>query len=235
MNKLVIGVLAATLAAAACGSSSKSSSSGSGSATTVSGANGSGTDLAALAAKAKTSAFKVTYKTSDGETVTLAQDGNGKVSVVQGNHLYIVDGSTTIACDGTTSSATCRDVGSAGKAAADALTASITEAYRTIATLNSSLFNGHTSSDTIAGRDATCVTVNASDIGGVFGAIAGRLGTDASFEICIDKATGALLKVSGGSGGETTDVVVATEFGEPSDRDFQPPSTPLPGATLPSG
>jgi hypothetical protein len=234
MYKLVIGLLAATLAVAACGSSSKSGSSGSGSSTTVSGGNGSATDLAALAAKAKTSAFKVTYKTSDGDTITLAQDGNGKESVVQGDHLYIVDGSTTIACDGTTASATCRDVGRGGKAAADALTASITGAYRALATVNSSLFNGHTSSETIAGRDATCVTVKASDLGGIFGTIAGALGTDASFAICVDKETGALLKVSGGSGGDTTDVIIATEFGEPSDSDFQPPSTPQPAVTLPS-
>ncbi len=238
MYKFAIGVLAAALALAACGSSSKS---GSGSTTTVGG--GSGNDFTSLVAKARTSAYKVTYKTSDGKTITIAQDGTGKQSVADGNSLFIYNGSTTISCDGTTSTATCHDLGSAGKAAAEAATSVFTGVYSAIASLGtSSVFNGHTSSDTIAGRDATCVTVNAGDMAGVFGAIARRLGSDASGTVCADKQTGVLLKLSGGSGGNTTDVFVATEFGEPSDSDFQPPSTPkstptfsIPKITLPSG
>ena len=242
MSKFVIGVVAATLALAACGSSSKAGSSSSGTTTPASGGTG---DLSSLVAKAKDSAFKVTYKTSDGETITIAQDGKGKQSVIQGNNLYIVDGSTAIFCDGTTSSAKCEDRGRAGKAAAEAATATITQAYRSLAALHSSLFNGHTSSDTIAGRDATCVTIKLSDMAGIFGAIADKLGSDASGSMCVDNETGALLKLSGGSSDNPTDLIVATEFGEPSDSDFQPPSTPqslptvpsfsVPKITLPSG
>jgi hypothetical protein len=229
MYKLVIGVLAASLAVAACGSSSKSGS-GAGSTSTVSG--GSAADLSALAAKAKTSAFKVTYETSNGKTITIAQDGTGKESILQGNNLFIVDGSTVISCDGTTASATCRDLGRGGKATTDALTATLSAAYRALETLSSSVFNGQTSSETIAGRDATCVTARASDMTGIFGDIAGRLAPDASVGICVDKATGALLKVSGGTS-SSSDILVATEFSEPSASDFQPPSTPKPAPTVP--
>jgi len=235
MPKFVIVVLAATLALAACGSSSKSGSSGSDT-TTAGGSSGNSGDLSSLAANAKTAAFKVTYKTSNGRTVTIAQDGKGKQSILEGDNLYIVDGDTAVYCNGTTSSATCEDRGRAGKAAADAITASVMEAYRTLTNLNSSLFNGHTSSDTIAGRDATCVTVRASDMAGILGAIAEKLGSNASGSMCLDKETGVLLKLSGGAEDSETDLIVATEFGEPSDSDFQPPSTPksTPSFTLPT-
>jgi hypothetical protein len=238
MSKFVIAALTATLAlaVAACGSG-KSSSSGSGSTTTVQG----GTDFTSLVEKSKTSAFKVTYKTSDGDTITIAQDGKGKESVVAGGKLFIDDGSTGITCDGTTSTATCRNGGTAGREAADAAKSVITNAATAIAGLAStSIFNGHTSSATIAGRDATCVTVDASDVTGVLGPIARRLVSGASGTVCADNETGVLLKLSGGKENDRTDVFVATDFAEPSESDFQPPSTPkslptIPQLTLPSG
>jgi len=242
MSKLVMGVLAATLALAlaACGSSNKSSSSGSGSTTTeatstTSGGGSANTDLASLAGKAKTASFKVTYKfAGGGEGLTVAQDGQGRQSVVQGDHVYIVDGSTVISCDGLTSTATCQQLGVGGQAVAAAVLAPITSAYTALSEMSSSLFNGHTSSENIAGRDATCVTVKVSDMAGVFGSIATKLGTDASASTCVDNETGVVLEVSGGSGESTTDVMVATDFSQPSDSDFQPPSTPQ-TVTLPNG
>ncbi len=238
MSKFVTGVITATLALtiAACGSS-KPSSSGSGSTTTVQ----SGSDFASLVEKSKTSAFKVTYKTSGGDTITIAQDGKGKESVVAGGNVYITDGSTTIMCDGTTSTATCRDAGDAGQRAAEGAKSVMTGAANAIAGLaSSSIFNGHTSSATIAGRDATCVTINTADISGALGSIARRLVNGASGTVCADKETGVLLKLSGGSENNTTDVFVATDFAQPSDSDFQPPSTPkslptVPKLTIPSG
>jgi hypothetical protein len=232
MSKFLIGVLGATLALAACGSSSKSGSSGS-STTTAGGGNGNA--VSSLVEKSKTSAFKVTYKTSTGDTITIAQDGKGKESVVKGDQLYINDGSTIISCDGTTSTATCRELGDEGKSTYESVTSAITDAAGAIARLgSSSLLNGQTSSETIAGRDATCVTVNATDMTGALGAIARGLGATASGSVCADNETGALLKVSGGSGDHSTDVFVATNFDQPSDSDFQPPSTPRPAPTVPS-
>jgi hypothetical protein len=247
MSKFVIAlVAAATLALAACGSSSKSGSSGNETTTTASGGGTSASEFSSLVSKAKDASFKVTYKTSNGDTITVAQDGTGKQAITDGNDLFISTGSTAISCDGTTSTATCRDLGAAGKATAGAGVSLITGTASAIATLgSSSILNGQTSSETIAGRDATCVTVKASDMAGVFGSIARRLTSDASAEVCADKETGVLLKLSGGTGSTPTDLFVATEFGEPSDSDFQPPSTPqslptvpsftIPKITLPSG
>jgi hypothetical protein len=244
MSKFVIAlVAAATLALAACGSSKSSSS---GNETTTSGGGTSASEFSSLVSKAKDASFKVTYKTSNGDTITVAQDGTGKQAITDGNNLFISTGSTAISCDGTTSSATCRDLGAAGKATAGAGVSLITGTASAIATLgSSSILNGQTSSETIAGRDATCVTVKASDLAGVFGSIARLLTSDATAEVCADKETGVLLKLSGGTGSSPTDLFVATEFGEPSDSDFQPPSTPqslptvpsftIPKITLPSG
>src|SRR5262249_25227435 len=238
MSKFVIGAAVATVALglAACGSS-KPSASGSGSTTTVK----SGSDFSSLVAKSKTSAFKVTYKTSEGDTLTIAQDGTGKEMVTAGSNLFINTGSTTISCDGTTSTATCRDLGSAGQRSAEAAKSVIDEAAKAIAALgSSSALNGQTTSESIAGRDATCVTVNASDITGVLGAILRRVASAASSTVCADNETGVLLKFSAGSGSDITDVFVATDFSEPSNSDFEPPSTPkslptIPQLTLPIG
>jgi hypothetical protein len=241
MYKLVIGITAAVLAVAACGSSSKSSSSGSGSTTTVSGGAANASDFASLVAKAKTSAFKVTYQTSDGKTGIVAQDGTGKQAVTDGNQLLIDNGSTVISCDGTTSTATCRDLGTAGRETFGAGMSLITGTANAIAALgSSSLFNGQTSSETIAGRDATCVTVSAANMSGVFGSIASHLGSETAAKVCADNETGVLLKLSGTTNESTTDVFVATDFSQPSASDFEPPSTPksvpsIPQLTLPSG
>jgi hypothetical protein len=219
MYKLVLAVLVAILALGACGSSSKSGS------TTASG--GSGNDFSSLVAKAKTSSFRVTYRKSDGTSITTAQDAKGRQSIQDGNTLVISDGTNTVSCDGTTPAATCHDLGTLGEGTVQRLTALLTSIYSGIA--SSSVFAGPTSSATIAGRDATCVPVKMSALPGVFGSIAAGVGSGASATVCVDNETGVLLKLSGGSGGNTTDVLIATEFRQPSDRDFQPPSTPQSG------
>ena len=87
MQRLIVGVLAATLAVAACGGSSKKSSTpaASGASTTTSAggptstaANGGGSDeFSQLVAKSKSADVKIAY-TWDGKPLTIAQDGKGK-------------------------------------------------------------------------------------------------------------------------------------------------------------
>jgi hypothetical protein len=231
MQKLVIAAVAAALALAACGDDSTSSSATL-STTAVSG--GDGSDFASLVEKAETSSFRVTYRTSDGTLITIAQDDKGRQSIVDGDSLVISDGANTVSCDGTTPSATCRDLGTLGEQTMDRLAAMWTSVYTGLTSLASSAFDGDTSSDTIAGREATCATVTASALPGALGAVAGRLGRDATATVCVDNETGVLLELSAGSGDDTTVVLVATEFGQPSASDFQPPSAPLPARTVSS-
>ncbi len=166
---IAAGIAVAAIGLAACGGGSSSKSG--------TGSNGSSTgsdSFSQLIAKAKSADFKITYTTADGKSETIAQDGKGKSAVTSGDNLYISDGTNVISCDGTTSSAKCTNLGSTGTSILAGLTAPFTTAYAGLAGLNSAVFGGHTTSDTIAGRDATCVTVSAADAGGIVGALAGR-------------------------------------------------------------
>ena len=118
-------------------------------------------------------------------------------------------------------------------------TAFFTTAYAGIAALNSSALGGESSSQTIAGQDATCVTLKASNAG-VLGSALSKLAGNPSLTTCVDKNTGVLLKYTGSSGDTTKTLFEATEYGESSPSDFEPPSTPvttpsIPNITLPGG
>jgi hypothetical protein len=250
MRKIMIGVCVAAFALAACGGGASNKvgvgSSGGGSATTAPGGGSTGGNdaFSQLIAKAKSASFKATYTTSDGKSITLAQDGNGKEAFITDGSEVISNGTTTISCDGTTSAATCTDLGSTGGTMIAGLTALFSTAYTSLAGLNSSVYGGHTSSETIAGRDASCVTIKASDYAGGLGGLSSKLGGDASVTSCVDKSLGYLLKLSGtDASGTATNELVATAAGDSSASDFQPPSTPVttpsislpPGVSLPPG
>jgi hypothetical protein len=242
MYKLVVGVIAATLTIAACGGSDKKDTTpAAGDSTTTTTADGSGSSTSApgggsdefsqLVAKAKAANFKVTYTTQDGSSETIAQDGNGKVAIISDGSLLISDGTKTISCDGTTSSATCTDTGAAGAGSLTALTGFFTATYAGLTQLNSTAFGGHTSSERIADRDATCVSYKSSDIAG--GALTGKIPGDPGVTACVDAETGILLKYSTTLDDKTTDEYVATAAGESSPSDFEPPSTPVTVPGLP--
>ena len=237
MKKLAIGVFAATILIAACGSSSKSSSGSGAKSTSTSAGNSGGNDaFSQLVAKAKTANYKVTYKLADNSsTVTYAQDGTGKVSYTNDNTLLIKDGTSTISCDGTTSSAKCTELGAAGEAAVSGATSLFTTVYAGLGALNTSA-GGDTSSQTIAGQDATCVTISAANAGALGSAIS-KLAGNPSLTTCVQKDTGVVLKYSGSSGDTSKTVLEATAYSESSPSDFQPPSTPVttPSVTLPNG
>jgi hypothetical protein len=241
MKKLAIAVCAATMLLAACGSSSKSSdSSGNKSTTTSAGGGGGSNEFSALVAKAKTANYKVTYKTEDSSsTVTIAQDGKGKISVTTADSFTTTDGSSTVRCDGTTSSAKCTELGSAGAGAVSAATSFVMGAYAALGGLNASALGGDSSSQTIAGTDATCVTISAANAGALGSALS-KLAGSPSATTCVQKDTGVLLRYTATSGDTTKTFFEATEYGESSPSDFEPPSTPvttpsIPNITLPGG
>lgn len=243
MRKLAIGVLAATMFVAACGGgSSKKTGAGdntttTAASTTTSPGGGGSDELAQLIAKRSTASVKITYNYVGGTSLTIAQDGKGKSSVVIGGNLVISDGKKTITCDGTASSATCTDISSlSGGSAAAGVTSVLSSFYSGLGQLSASDYGGHTSSETIAGRDATCVTYKASFLGQL-AALAGgtNVGTAPSSVTCVDKETGFALKVSIGDGTNTTQLLLATQAGESSSSDFEPPSTPQTVPALPGG
>lgn len=253
MYKLVVGVLAATMTIAACGGSSKKDSTpAAGGSTTTTAADGSGSsttgapgggsdDLSKLAAQYAKAKIKITYTSNSGDnasTFTIAQDGNGKSAFTTDGNTFYSDGKSSISCEGTGTSAKCTDLGSLGGATAG-IGSMFTASFSSLAAVFSSLGVGDKSSDTIAGRDASCVKYKASDLAGKLAALplfkgdvnSNDYDPNDSATICVDKNTGFLLKISSTKKGTEVDNFVATDVGEPSDSDFTPPVTP---ETIPS-
>ena len=257
MRKVLIGVLAATLFVAACGGSSKKSGTGSSGGTTTTGPGGSTSptssggndDLSKIAGQYAKAKIKITYASAgsgDSSTITIAQDGNGKSAYTVGDSTFYNDGKTTVSCQGTGTTAKCTQLGSLG-GVGSSIGAGFTATFSALAAALTSLGGGDKSSESIAGRDASCVKYKASDV-------IGRLASSPLFKdaanasdydpndtatICVDKQTGFVLKFAGTKKGVAQDELTATAVGEPTDSDFTPPVTPetipsIPGISIPS-
>jgi hypothetical protein len=237
MRKIAISFVtgvALVLFVAACGSSgsSKAEVKAGDSATTTTAGSGSGTGSESdafkqLVANREKQALKVTYKTSgtgsDSSTVTIAQDGKGNSMYTSGDTTtYKQAGQPAVNCTGSGSSASCKQVPKIGGADPTVGYTGVFNAAATAVT-NASGDSPFTdvSDETIAGRDAKCVTVSI-------------VGTKTT--ICADKETGIFLKYEGSAAGKTV-TFEATDVSEPSDSDFTPPVTPetTPDITLPNG
>ncbi len=239
MRKLAVsllGLMLATSTVVACGGSSgKSGSSDTQPQVTTgdTGGDGSASDaFSQLVAQASTANIKITYAQSDGDSVTIAQDGNGKTAYQSGDSTFYTDGDTTVSCSGTGADAECTQIPGGGAIGTSILTV-FTTLFSGLAKLDSSVYSGHESSETIAGRDAQCITFKASDFAGLAALGSGDI-SDPSAEatICVDKETGFLLKLSSKSNNSTKDEFLATKVEEPTSDDFTPPVTPK---TIPIG
>jgi hypothetical protein len=236
---IIAAIGALTLAACSSGSSKNTSANNNGNstATTTAGGGSSGSDqFSQLVSQSSKANIKVTYQTSDGKTLTIAQDGNGKSAVGTGDGTFYTDGQNTVSCNGTGSSAKCTQIPAIAGQASQGLTALFTGLYAGLTKLSGSAYNGHVSDDTIAGRSAKCVTFKASDFAG-FAAVAGSKDYDpnASATVCVDKDTGILLKLVT-TGKNAKDLFVAQNVGMPSSSDFAPPVTPetIPNISIPN-
>jgi len=274
MRRIAIAMLAAVLVLAACGGSSSnksngnnnsksltnsgSSGSGSGSGSGLGSGSGSGSgsgtgnsDFDNLVSQYAKANVKVTYTSSDGSTITVAQDGNGKSAFTSNGSTIYTDGKSTVSCDGTGSSAKCTDLGSLGSSVGGTLGSSFSAIFAALAGMLRQLGVGNKSSTNIAGRDATCETYKASDVVSKLGGISLFKGAANSSDydpndtatICVDNQTGFVLRVEDTKKGAKESVFEATSFSTPTSSDFTPPVTPQtvpkvslpPGVTLPPG
>ena len=229
ISAAVIGLVMLVAMLAACGSSGSSKSGAGNNTTPTTQASGSGSgsnDFSQLVAQASKAKIKITYQQDGNKTITIAQDGNGKSAYTSDNSTIYSDGSTTVTCDGTGADAKCTQLPVAGGLGSSILTV-FTSLFSGLTKLDSSVYKGHVSYDTIAGRDARCITFKASDFAG-FAALGSGDISDPSAEatICVDKETGFLLKLEEKSKGSSKDLFVATDVGEPTDADLTPPATP---------
>jgi len=237
MRKLTIffvALMVGVIAGCGGGSSKKSTPAVGGTNTSAGGGNngttsGSGnSDYDKLVEKATKARIRVTYKTSgsgaEASFLTLSQDGTGKVAYFtnDGDSQVIADGDTYITCDNVKTTPSCTQLsGATGKAAVGAFTGLFAGPLAAITAAKGAGGFGDTSSETIAGRDASCVSINY---------------VAAKWKSCADKETGVLLKWGATSGGEGG-TFEATEAGDPKDSDFTPPATPdtVPDISIPGG
>ncbi len=234
MKKYALVLAAAAVMLAACGGSSKSNNAtgiGSNNGTTKptggnNNSNGGSDDFSKLVANASKAKIKITYADSDGKPLTIAQDGNGRSLYSSGDSLFINDGKNTYSCSGTAADQKCTQLPAAAGGAGN-LGAAFLTVFQGLTHLDKSVYGGHVSSETIAGRDARCITFKASDFAGL-----AALGNDKGYDpnaqatICVDKDTGFMLRFASKSSTENKQLFEATQVGEPSDSDFTPPVTP---------
>jgi len=225
-------VLLAVAAFGACGSSSKTVS-GSSNTTTSSGGSGSSvnSDISKLYSDAEKQAFKITFTSDSGDVVTYAQDGHGKSFYGSGDSKTYISSDGTVSCNtDSNGKATCTSV-SVGSNFNPYL--SLYTAGKTFVTALNKY--GDASTDTIAGRDADCVTFSAKSIADsapvAIAAIASSLKGSAMY--CVDKELGVLLKYElKDADGKTTSSYTVTKFEQPTDADFTPPATPKPRVSV---
>jgi hypothetical protein len=182
--------------------------------------------LSSLMAKAAAARYKVTYQAGN-TTIMIAQDPP-RYSSVQGNtSIYDTAAGTSVECTGVGVTANCAEIPDAKHLAKQSLAGSFGSVAASLVDAlgkSGADFAGiTTSSKTIAGRSARCVTLDGTKLASIVGdALKGTT------TICADSQTGVLLEshVDSAKG----DDLLATFFGDPSDADFNPPSTPI---TLP--
>ena len=228
---VVSASLAAVLLVAACGGSSNNGSStttgGAGSGSTTSSISTGNSDLDALLQKSKTANVKVTYK-SDKSSDTFTQvQHDGNTAFITGNSgFYTVDGKTYTCQDLNTQPACVAMPSIGGVNPASAATTGFFGVYAALFSASSSFasriagLSKTTSNETIAGRDAKCVTLDGS-----------AFGESGSITACIDSETGVFLKgstsTSAGAGGS----IEATSFAKSTADDVKLPAQPtsIPG------
>lgn len=243
MRRITVAMLTVCLgigALAGCGGGSDEGSKGSSGASAASGADGGDTGgdtadnpLADLASKASDARIKVTYRTDEGDEITIARDGTDRVSfTTDGNTLYSVDGKT-ISCDGTGPDAECTEL-PLGNLGGGLLTA-FTAIFEGLTKLDSDIYGGTLTDETIAGRSARCATFTASDFAPLGGLGGGDFDPTAEAVICVDAETGILLRLGASSAESSKELLEATAVAEPTDADFEPPTTPQTLPDLPGG
>lgn len=156
---------------------------------------------------------RVTYKSDDGDTFTLSWDGTNS-AYISTDGKFITTKDETIMCSDNGCVKTA-NTGAAGAGVAGGFMAML----NMLGSLKDSQPNLFTdkSSATIAGRNATCMTFDASKLA----ALGGDADTTGKAQFCWDNKSGVLLRLQSTDKDETGNLE-ATEVGQPKDDDFKP-------------
>ena len=207
-----------TLGVAACGGGdddSNDAASDDSSATTADDSTDGTTgdsEIDALIERAKAATIRVTYETDGGTAFTMSQDGDNRALIQEdGQKLLEVDGHVYTCSGG--ESGQCMQMPDQ----AEGLTSMMMSMFGMYALVaipdvgENPLFDVTKTEDReIAGRSATCTTLEAGMLAG----------TDGSITACLDDETGVFLLGETESDSDNSRIE-ATEVGEPQDADFE--------------
>ena len=206
------------------------------------GASSSNDDLSKLVADANKQKFKITYTDDSGDAQVYAQDGNGNSVFGSGDSMTFISKDATISCNKNDGKDECTQSPVSVGALGNPFVGILTRQRTYFTALGGKL--GDTSSQTIAGRDATCVTFSAKDLAGRSAARSRTRPARASRARRRTASTRTPAR-RWRSPAPTTPArprprLTVTKFETPSDSDFTPPATPttVPGLgsiTLPGG
>jgi hypothetical protein len=224
MRKFAAGfaAISVVLLAACGGGSNKNEAADVSSKTTTAKASESsdgskaGAELMSLLQKREGAKIRVTYKmfgnmggTGNTTEITLSRDGD-KFAYFLDDNQFIIDGDTVTMCTSIKTEPGCTQLtGEAGKNAAKGADEAFTYTDEALKNLKEDDYTD-VSSETIAGRSATCATARYA-------------GT--SWKVCADKETGMVLKWEA-AGDDQKLSFEATDVSAPKDSDFTPPATP---------
>ena len=185
--------------------------------------SGGGDEFAQAIERAEEATIKVTYEVTgdnqDPQEFTIAQDPP-KFALQAETGLLIDDGERFISCDAS-EGGQCIELPREGtEGMAESILGAFAAPFLAFQQAAGDGMSGYevTGSEEIAGRDALCATIDASELPGST--------ESGSATSCIDEETGVLLLFEGEGAGDTGRIE-AIEVSEPTDEDFEPTSEPM--------
>lgn len=162
-------------------------------------------EFQALLAKSRASTYTVVYLRNGEETITISHEGDVTAVLEEGEDLLIDDGQRMVSC----SESECFAFPGGGQL--DLMVQGLLGPFAFLFSAETAAgflggLNLEVSSDTIAGRDAKCITLDPSVIGTMAG-----VPSDALIVTCVDEETGVVLKGEFTAESET-EGIVAVEF-----------------------
>jgi hypothetical protein len=195
-------------------------------ATDDTGATTGNADYDELLRKARTSSYRVTYASSGtDEEFTIVNDPPNTAFATGGNRYISGDDGVVMCTDVDGSDPQCIKM-PGGEQGVDAIVQGFFGAYAALllADGGAGVFDvADTSEETIAGRNASCVLVEAGAL----------VDADGHLRVCVDTETGVLL-LGESEQGDTTSRIEAVAFGEPQPDDFEVPVEPTDLGSVPS-
>jgi hypothetical protein len=176
-------------------------------------------DLSDILGRQADAVIRVSYQRG-ADTFTIAQDHDTR-AIVTDRSMSIVTSERTIDCSNLDTQPTCLEVPEGVSSLVNLALSFYNVVTQSLASAADSIPASAMTETEVAGRPAVCAEGEAatflSELTDTFGSV-----PPGTVRVCVDVATGYLLEYTNAA--DAADDLVATEVGEPSDADFEPPA-----------